>query len=69
MLQQQVAQICSLSSLPLVVDDPDTKSGFSSILIDLHNGGKYTTFGKGELNINICILSDGACPRVMQDVQ
>lgn len=45
----KVAQLCSVSSVPLVVDDPDSKSGFSSILIDLYNGGKYATVGKGEM--------------------
>ena len=47
----KVAQICLLSSLPLVVDDPDTKSGFSSILIDRHNGGKTPT---GLSHIKFC---------------
>ena len=45
----KVAHLCSVSSLPLVVDDPDTKSGFSSVLIDLYNGGKQATVGKGEM--------------------
>ena len=37
------------AAFPFVVDDPDTKAGFSSILIDLYNGGKYATVGKGEM--------------------
>ena len=59
----KVAQLCSLSSLPLVVDDPDTKSGFSSILIDLYNGGKYATVGKGELKpISTVVISSNITP-------
>ena len=58
-----MAQLCSLSSLPLVVDDPDTKSGFSSILIDLYNGGKYATVGKGELKpISTVVISSNITP-------
>ena len=59
----KVAQLCSLSSLPLVVDDPDTKSGFSSILIDLYNGGKYANVGKGELKpISTVVISSNITP-------
>ena len=39
----KVAQLSSTSSIPLVVDDPDIKSGFSSIVMDLYNGAKTGT--------------------------
>ena len=28
----KVSQLCSLSSIPLVVDDPDTNAGFTDLL-------------------------------------
>ena len=45
----KVAQLCATSNIPLVVDDPDTKSGFSSMIMDLYNGAKSGTIGKGEM--------------------
>ena len=57
------AKVAHLSSLPLVVDDPDTKSGFSSVLIDLYNGGKQATVGKGEMKpISTVVISSNLTP-------
>ena len=36
-------QLYSLSSIPLGLDDPDTKSNFCSLVMDLFNGAKNST--------------------------
>ena len=44
----KVLQLCSSTSIPLGVDDPDTKTSFSKIIIDLYNGVKCGTISRGE---------------------
>ena len=34
----KASQLCSVTSIPLGVDDPDSKSGFSKVIMDLFNG-------------------------------
>ena len=36
-------QLCSLSSIPLGLEDPGTKSNFCSLVMDLFNGAKNST--------------------------
>ena len=52
----------ALSSIPVVVDNPDTKTGFSSILIELYNGGKYATVGKGDITPISTVISSNLTP-------
>ena len=59
----KVAQLCSMSSIPLVVDDADTKSGFSSMVMDLYNGAKTGTVSKGESQpISTVVISSNITP-------
>jgi len=59
----KVAQLCSISSIPLVVDDPDTKSGFSCMVMDLYNGAKTGTISKGEIQpISTIVISSNISP-------
>ena len=44
----KVLQLCSSTSIPLGVDDPNTKTSFSKIIIDLYNGVKCGTISRGE---------------------
>lgn len=41
--------LCSLTNIPLGLDDPDTKSNFCSLVIDLFNGAKKGTMTSGEM--------------------
>ena len=41
-------QLCSLTNIPLGLDDPDTKDNFSSLIIDLFNGARRGTLVSGE---------------------
>ena len=59
----KVSQLCSMSSLPLVVDDPDTKSGFSCMVMDLYHGARSATVSKGESRpISTIVLSSNISP-------
>ena len=42
-------QLCSVTNIPLGLDDPDTKGGFSKIIMDLFNGAKQGTISRGEV--------------------
>ena len=49
--------------LPLVVDDPDSKSNLSKVLLDLFNGAKRATIGRGEVQpISTVIISSNFTP-------
>ena len=39
LLRDSSMQLCSLTNIPLGLDDPDTKGTFSSLIIDLLEGG------------------------------
>lgn len=59
----KVSQLCSVSSIPLVVDDPDTKSGFSAMVMDLYNGARTGTISKGETQpISTVVISSNITP-------
>lgn len=45
----KIIQLCSVTNIPLGLDDPDTKGGFSKVLIDLFNGAKQGTISRGEV--------------------
>ena len=36
-------QLCSTTSIPMGYDDPDTKKGFSALIMDLYNGARKAT--------------------------
>ena len=42
-------QLYSVTNIPLGLDDPDTKGGFSKIIMDLFNGAKQGTISRGEV--------------------
>ena len=44
----KVSQLCSITSIPLGVDDPDSKNSFSKLIMDLYNGAKRGTISRGE---------------------
>ena len=41
-------ELCSIMSIPMGYDDPDTKHGFSSLIIDLYHGLRKGTMKGGE---------------------
>ena len=41
-------ELCSSTSIPMGYDDPDTKKGFSSLIMDLYNGARKATVSTGE---------------------
>lgn len=45
----KVSQLCSITNIPLGLDDPDTKGGFSRTIMDLFNGAKQGTISRGEI--------------------
>ena len=45
----KVVQLCSITDIPLGLDDPDTKGGFSKVIMDLFNGAKQGTISRGEI--------------------
>lgn len=56
-------QLCSLTNIPLGLDDPDTKSSFSSLIMDLYNGARKGTLASGETKpISSIIVSSNLTP-------
>ena len=51
-------ELCSVTSIPLGYDDPDTQHGFSSLLIDLYGGKKEGKMKGGDVTpISTVIIS------------
>ena len=46
--KEKILALCSSSGIPLAVDDPQSKSEISRLLIDLFNGAKHGTMARGE---------------------
>ena len=42
-------QLCAVTNLPLGLDDPDTKSNFCNLVMDLYNGARKGTMSSGEI--------------------
>ena len=56
-------QLCSLTNIPLGLDDPDTKGNFSSLIIDLFNGARRGTVASGETKpISSIVVSTNFTP-------
>ena len=56
-------QLCSLTNIPLGLDDPDTKSNFSSLVVDLFNGARRGTVVSGEIKpISSIVVSSNLMP-------
>ena len=56
-------QLCSITSIPLGVDDPDSKGSFSKVIMDLYNGAKRGTISKGEAKpISTVVISSNITP-------
>ena len=45
----KVNHLCSITNIPLGVDDPDSKGSFSKLIMDLYNGAKKGTISRGEV--------------------
>ena len=45
----KILQLCSETSVPLGVDDPESKNTFSKVIMGLYNGSKEGTLSKGEI--------------------
>lgn len=56
--KEKVLQICTLSSIPVGVDDPQSRSEISRLIIDLYNGARSGTIAHGERKpSSTCIIS------------
>ena len=56
-------QLCSITNIPLGLDDPDSKSGFSSLLIDFFNSAKKSTISSGDVKpISSIVVSTNFVP-------
>ena len=56
-------QLCSITNIPLGLDDPDSKSAFSSLLIDFFNSGKKSTMSSGDVKpISSIVVSTNFVP-------
>lgn len=56
--REKVLDLCSSSSIPLGVDDPQSKTDISRLLIDLYNGARSGTLGCGETKpTSTCVIS------------
>lgn len=59
-------ELCSTTSIPLGYDDPDTKHGFSSLIIDLYHGMKKGTMKGGEKKPTSTVLISSNLPPIDQ---
>ena len=56
-------QLCSITNIPLGLDDPDSKSGVSSLLIDFFNSAKKSTISSGDVKpISSIVVSTNCVP-------
>ncbi len=56
-------QLCSLTNIPLGLDDPDFRSQFSSLISDLYNGAKCGTLASGEMKpISTVVMTSNILP-------
>ena len=55
-------QLCSITNIPLGLDDPDTKSSFCSLIMDLFNGAKKGTLTSGEIKPISSIVVSSSIP-------
>lgn len=55
--------LCSLTNIPLGLDDPDVRSKFSSLIVDLYNGAKSGTLTSGEIKpISTVVVTSNILP-------
>ena len=56
--KEKVFQLCTTSSIPLGVADPQSKNDISRLIIDLYNGARSGTVGRGEAHTtSTCVIS------------
>ena len=56
-------QLCSITNIPLGLDDPDSKSSFSSLLVDFFNNAKKSTMCSGDVKaISSIVVSTNYVP-------
>ena len=60
-------ELCSVTSIPMGYDDPDTKTGFSSLIIDLFHGMRKGTMKGGEQVPTSTVLISSNIPPLDQD--
>lgn len=54
----KILQLCATSSIPLAVDDPQSKGDISRLVIDLYNGARNATIAHGTLKpSSTCIIA------------
>lgn len=59
----KIAELCSVTDIPLGVDDPDSKSNLNKVIMDLFNGAKRATIGRGEVQpTSTVIISSNFTP-------
>ena len=58
MTKEKILQLCGTSSIPLGVDDPQSKGDISRLLIDLYNGTKSGNVTRGESRpTSTCVIA------------
>ena len=60
-------ELCSVTSIPMGYDDPDTKHGFSSLIIDLFHGMRKGTMKGGEHLPTSTVLISSNIPPLDQE--
>lgn len=63
----KILQLCSGTSIPLGVDDPESRVAFSKVIMDLYNGAKKATLSKGEIKpTSTVVISSNITPLEQQ---
>ncbi len=61
--RKRILTLCSSSGIHLAVDDPQSKSEISRLLIDLFNGAKHGTMARGESKPkSTCVIAANFTP-------
>ena len=64
--QPMVQKLCSETSIPLGIDDPDSKGSFSKVVMDVYGGGRKNTFARGETLLKSTVVISSNFPTVDQ---
>ena len=62
----KVNHLCSITNIPLGVDDPDSKGSFSKLIMDLYNGAKKGTISRGEVKPKSTVVISSNFPPMEQ---
>ena len=61
-----VTNLCSVTNIPLGVDDPDSKGAFSKVVMDVYGGAKKGTISRGETRPISTVVISSNFPTVDQ---